>query len=166
MNKKTKMFFGNQHITSFVCDGNRITPFGQFKKIIKMGIFLAFVSTLIGGLGYGVFKSGEFSTEAKVIYAEKQVIKEVEVINAPVLERIAKCESGNMHYKNGQVVMRANTNNTVDIGRYQINTVWNAQATKLSLDLTKEADNKKMAEWIYTNIGTGPWSASSHCWNK
>lgn len=108
----------------------------------------------------------------EIIYeqVEKEVIKEVE-IEAPVLDRIAGCESqGNRnskgtHYdKNGQVLMRSNANRTVDLGKYQINTIWFAKATELGLDLTREDDNKKMAEWIYRNRGTGDWSASAKCW--
>jgi hypothetical protein len=59
-----------------------------------------------------------------------------------------------------------NTNKTVDIGRYQINTVWFAKATELGLDLTNEQDNYKMAVYIYTNFGTEPWVYSKKCWNK
>lgn len=109
---------------------------------------------------------------SKVVYeqVEIEVTKEVE-LEAPVLDRIAGCESqGNRNSKgthydtNGQVLMRSNTNRTVDLGKYQINTVWFKKATELGLDLTKEDDNKKMAEWIYANRGTGDWSASSKCW--
>jgi len=60
--------------------------------------------------------------------------------------------------------MRANTNGTVDIGEYQVNGFyWGKKASELGLDLTKEADNKKMAEWIYANKGTGDWY-SQKCW--
>jgi hypothetical protein len=62
--------------------------------------------------------------------------------------------------------MRANTNKTVDIGRYQINSVWNKKASELGLDLTIEADNEKMAYWIYENRGTGDWYSSEKCWKK
>ena len=85
----------------------------------------------------------------------------------PVLLRIAKCESGNTHFdKSGQVLTRANTNRTVDTGKYQINTVWHAKATALGLDITKESDNEKMAVYIFDNFGSQPWYASANCWNK
>ena len=123
----------------------------------------------------GVLASCATPTPETVIVKEtvqvpKEVIKEVK-IEAPVMDRIAGCESqGNRnskgtHYdKNGQVLMRSNTNRTVDLGKYQINTVWFAKATELGLDLTKEDDNKKMAEWKYANRGTDDWSASAKCW--
>jgi hypothetical protein len=123
---------------------------------------------VVGGLCW--FIGGKTSKEIVYKQVEKEVIKEVQ-IEAPVLDRIAGCESqGNRnskgtHFdKNGQVLMRSNTNRTVDLGKYQINTIWFAKATELGLDLTRENDNKKMAEWIYANRGTGDWSASAKCW--
>lgn len=92
--------------------------------------------------------------------------KEVEAM-APVLDRIKKCESGGKHYdKNGQVLMRANTNKTVDVGAFQINSVWFAKATELGFDLTDERDNESFAEWLYKNRGTEDWYSSKHCWQK
>ncbi len=106
------------------------------------------------------------ATHPKVVLADKEVIVEVKP-EAPVLKRIAVCESNNKHHdKNGQVLMRSNTNGTVDVGRYQINSVWFKKASELKLDVTKEGDNQKMAEWIYENRGTGDWYASKDCWSK
>jgi hypothetical protein len=98
---------------------------------------------------------------------EAQVIKEVKG-KTPVMDRIAKCESGNSHIdpKTGQVYMVANTNKTVDVGKYMINSVWHKKAKELGFDITKEVDNEKMAYWIYENMGTEAWVYSKHCWNK
>ncbi len=103
----------------------------------------------------------------KVIYTTAEVIKEVPA-KAPILDRIAKCESPSGHYdKTGQVVARGNKNSSVDIGKYQINNdVWGAQATKLGYNLFVEKDNEAMAHWIYENVGTGPWYLSAKCWSK
>ena len=85
----------------------------------------------------------------------------------PVLQRIAQCESTNSQVDNtGQVVMHANNNGTVDVGRYQINSIWFKQATELHYDLTKPADNLAFAQWLYANKGTGAWSSSSKCWSR
>jgi hypothetical protein len=62
--------------------------------------------------------------------------------------------------------MRSNTNKSVDIGKYQINSVWFKKATELGLDITKEEDNEAMAYWIYENRGTGDWYSSQSCWSK
>lgn len=101
----------------------------------------------------------------KVAHAEKEVYIKSEELS-PVMQRIAKCESGGQHYKNGQVIFNANTNGTVDIGYLQINSVWNKKATELGLDLTKEKDNKKFGQWLYENRGTEDWYSSKACWQK
>jgi hypothetical protein len=39
------------------------------------------------------------------------------------MERIAKCKSGGIHYKqDGTLVKNINNNGTIDLGRFQINT--------------------------------------------
>lgn len=96
---------------------------------------------------------------------------------SPVLDRIADCESGARKANgkaipgsaiqfrpDGQVVYHANKNGTIDLGKYGINTVWFKQAHALNLNLAKEEDNRKMAEWIYANRGTEDWYSSKTCW--
>lgn len=82
------------------------------------------------------------------------------------MQRIAECESGDIHYKaNGQVITNANKNGSVDLGRFQINEkIWGDKAGEMKLDLASEQDNKTMALWIYENYGTEDWKYSSNCW--
>lgn len=83
----------------------------------------------------------------------------------PVMQRIAECESDNKHYgQSGQVLMIGNTNNSVDVGRYQINTLWFNTANELGYDLTNESDNEAFALYLYENYGTEPWIWSKKCW--
>ncbi len=101
---------------------------------------------------------------------ERVVVKEVVVeraITYPVLERIAQCESGNKHFgESGQVLMMGNKNASVDVGRYQINSLWFKKANELGLDLTLEKDNEAFAIYLYKTYGTEPWIWSKKCWNK
>lgn len=142
---------------------------GRFSSIrYKFGKFMKrslLVMGAISAIGWSVM-AGSYLMPVRV-YAEREVVREVKG-HAPVMDRIAKCESNSNHIdsKTGQVVMNANANKTVDIGKYQINSVWFKKATELGLDITKESDNEKMAYWIYENRGTGDWYASSNCWNK
>ena len=128
-------------------------------RALRFAQKLLIVSLLVSGL-YTSYSFG--------FYMGPPTIKQVSDQEAvyPVLERIAKCESGGSQYdKNGQVLLHWNKNGTIDIGKYAVNeTYWGAQATKLGFDLTVEADNRKMAVWIYYNKGTGDWSASHACW--
>lgn len=97
----------------------------------------------------------------------------------PVMKRIAQCESRASHYctddaiahglckavQKGQVLQRANTNGTIDTGKYQLNaSYWGAELTNQGYDITKEKDNEDAALYIFYNYGTGAWSSSSKCW--
>ncbi len=143
------------------------TRFQVFKyKVARFFRRLVILSMILGAVA-GSYKVGNMTTKEVTVFADKEVIVEVEA-SSPVLERIAKCESGGTHYRKGQVIFNgANSNGSVDVGKYQINvSAWGAKATELGLDLTKEKDNEEMAKWIYKNKGTEPWYASRHCWNK
>ncbi len=74
--------------------------------------------------------------------------------------------SASQYGKSGQVLMTGNNDKTVDVGKYAINSVWYKKATELGYDLTTEKGNHDMAMWIYTNRGTGDWSASASCWKQ
>lgn len=163
----TKVYYGRDLIGRFTCDGKNYTRFQLFVLKVKRTVKLSFLTAgAFSALGWAVVLGGHISP-AQIVFAKQEVIKEVKG-KAPVMERIAKCESGNSHIdpKTGQVYMLANTNKTVDVGKYMINTVWHKKAKELGLDITKEVDNEKMAYYIYENIGTSPWSASSHCWSR
>lgn len=123
-----------------------------------------------------IFELGNLFGPKTVIYTKQEIIKEVP-IDAPILEKIADCESGKRlpngkavkgsasHWgASGQVLMTGNNNKSVDVGKYAINSVWFPKATELGLDITKEADNKTMAQWIYENRGTEDWYPSKSCW--
>ena len=128
-----------------------------FRNVLKVLIIGSLASVAIfGAIFYGK------SQVPTIIYAVQ------EKGTTPVLDRIAKCESGGSQYdKNGQVIVKANTNGSVDIGRYQINLrIWGAKAKELGLDLSKEKDNETFALWLYENKGTGDWAPSYKCWAK
>lgn len=136
-----------------------------FKRLLKIGYF--------GVAGFLIFQAGgAFNPSVHFVQAEKEAEE-----RAPVLSRIFDCESGTRdkhgravkgsatHYdKNGQVLMRANTNGTVDVGISQINSVNFPEATRLGLDVTKERDNIAFAEILYKTQGTEPWYSSKSCW--
>ncbi len=163
------MFFGNQYIGKFTCDGRRMTKWQRIiakaAHITKKTIIYALIANLASWGAIGIYQYGKSNAEPITVQA-KEII-EVPVLDSPVLARIAKCESGGSQTdKTGQVLLKVNTNGTVDIGKYQINSIWKATATKLGFDLTKEKDNESFAQWMYLNKGTGDWSASAKCWNK
>lgn len=164
--KYTKLFFGNQYVTKFHVSGKKHTLFQKIGNWIKHKVLLSAKICVVAWMVVGGVKVGQNYTPSHVVYADHEVIKEVES-DSPVMTRIAQCESSGNHMgKKGQITIKVNTNGTYDIGKYQINSIWNAQATKLGYDLTKEEDNKAFAMYLYKNQGTGPWSSSSKCWSR
>lgn len=177
---KTKIYVGRNYLGQFTCDGKNYTRWGLMKyRIVRttkrvMGVLGIFFLGVWGYYGLTQF------FPVQVVAVEKEVIVEVSR-KSPVMERIADCESGvrdkygnpikgsasHLDPKTGQVYTKANTNGTVDIGKYMINEYYNGKlATQMKLDLTKESDNEKMAYHLYEIRGTEPWSASKSCWNK
>lgn len=135
---------------------------------------LTLVLSILGGVTYAGFSAGQ-NLYPKTVFADP--VKTI----APVLMRIAQAESHNSHLctdalvrsklcpasEKGQVLVRANSNGTVDVGKYQINVFyWGAEASKHGLNLFNEKDNESFAIWLYENKGTEPWSASKKNWNK
>lgn len=97
----------------------------------------------------------------QIIYSAIEVAEKP----TPVLERIAKCESGGKHFENGQVLVRGNTNKSVDVGKFQINmSLWGKKATELGYNLMDEKGNEAFAKWLYANRGTEDWIWSKDCW--
>jgi hypothetical protein len=120
---------------------------------------------LVGALVSVIGWAYVFGTWTTMAQADSKVIYVQSTSTPAVMSRIAHCESNNSQVnKSGQVLINVNTNGTTDIGEYQINSVHNAEATKLGYDLTKKADNEAYALYLYENRGTGDWASSSKCW--
>lgn len=168
MEKPLKVFWNGKLLRKIY---PHATPFQVFKYKAKRVARKLVIGTIVISTVYGIYTLGSIMNPS-VIYNQIEVIKEVETIPL-IMKRIAGCESqGNAkltgkHFdKNGQVLMRSNKNKSVDLGKYQINTVWFAKATELGYDLTLEKDNEEMAMWIYRNKGTKDWYSSESCWKN
>ena len=160
--KYTKVFNGNQYITKFYV--GHLTKWQRFcrkfEKYAKRTIVIGGIITAIGWAYVGGIMT-------KMATADTKIITVVSTSTPSVMQRIAQCESGNSQYnKQGQLLIHVNSDGSYDVGKYEINSVHNAEATKLGYDLTKESDNKAYAMYLYQNRGTGDWSSSSKCWSK
>lgn len=133
----------------------------KLRKFVINLIFWSFIISIIGGCFYLYYQA-----HPAIIYTQAEIIKEVP-LKSNVMDRIAKCESPTGHYVNGQVSLNANTDHSVDIGKYQINNrAWSKKATEMGLNLMIEKDNEEMAQYIYANYGTQPWYSSAKCWQR
>lgn len=167
---KTKIYYGRDLIGRFNCDGRKYSKFQIFKfkafRFIKRTTLVVASINIIAWAIVGGYNYAKSSLIPVTVFADKIVEVPVE-IESPVMARIAKCESGNIQFKNGQVVINVNTNGTYDQGRYQINSIWNKKAGEMGYNLSVEKDNAAFAMYLYKNYGTEPWGASrANCWNK
>lgn len=155
--------------------------FGKFAASLKARIvyglnvlwFYTKVATAVAVLMVGAFAygTGLFTNEA---YAENvtTAMAQKEAM-APVLARIADCESGSgkkgtghQFNSDGTIVHHINSNGTTDVGMWEIN--MNADniaiMVKYNFNVLTEDGNHAMAAWLYENVGTDPWNSSKACW--
>lgn len=141
----------------------------QVGESLRRAVRWIVIKTMYGAAVFlvlaGVYLYGEAS--AKTISATNVIVQQQATGIAPVLHRIAVAGSGDQQFgKDGQVIVHVNSNNTYDIGRYQINSIWNETASKMGYNLMVEKDNEAFAKYLFENKGSGPWSSSSARWNK
>lgn len=171
--KKTKMFYGNQYLGSVKIDGR----LGEKKRGIKHQIFLATRMTQICLTIASVLVLGGWLVTAGILIAKSTIeptkVYAKEIIEVPikeippVLQRIAKCESPTGHYdENGKVVINKNTDGSLDIGKYQINSVHLAEIARMKLNVYDEKDNETFALHLMDARGTSDWYSSKGCWVK
>jgi hypothetical protein len=157
----TKVYYMGRHLNG---------RFSSFKSRVKAFIRKSLWALLFAALLFASFVMGAafYSTNTITVTHASAPYSE-----PAVLQRIADCESGNgsagsgkQFNKFGAVVLNANTNKTVDIGKFQINSIHEGEAQKLGFDLFTEEGNTGYARYLYENKGTGDWASSSNCWHK
>ena len=158
-----KVFMGNKRLKDIYPHATRweVVKYRVGRFFRKVFIVSGTLAVLIGAFYLGGFLNP--TTNIKAV----EVIKEVKRQDIPaVMQRITACEAPKGHYENGQVLLRANKNGSVDVGKYQINSIWFKKASELQLDLSDEKDNETFALWLYENRGTEDWVWSKPCWQK
>lgn len=161
--KKIKVFYGNTRLRD-------VYPYATKWQVFKYKVARLIRTVFMFTVGVSATVLMFYILQAS--HGQQVVVKEV-FVNAetidelpPVMKRIAQCESGNTHYKNGQVITNGNKNGSVDIGRFQINlAIWGKTATELGYDLAKDEGNTNFALYLYENYGSEPWIWSRTCWN-
>lgn len=155
---KTHRFWGNKYVSS---------TWVRVKNTIKKTLAISALFIVASWFVTAGIIIARYTVKPVTVYG-KEIVEVPVSRHSPVMDRIMHCESGGNHLdpKTGQVYMLANTNKTVDVGKYMLNSVWHKKAKELGFDITKEEDNEKMAYWIYENIGTSPWVYTMSCWAK
>lgn len=164
MNPKTKVFYNgnlihpNQHTNKWY---NRF-PRSTYKHF-KSSLFRIGGLSLLLAIAYTY---GQINIAEHIINAETITHTIMQPTDFPILEKIAKCESGYKQFKANGDVIRGKINPS-DIGKYQINEyINNDLARKLHFDIFTEQGNHDMAVYLFTHQGTEPWNSSKSCWSK
>ena len=86
--------------------------------------------------------------------------------DAPIMVKIAKCESTFRQFDKNGSIHRGKVNRA-DLGVMQINEYYHGDtALKLGIDLYSIEGNVEYARYLYEKEGTKPWLSSAKCWNK
>ncbi len=105
----------------------------------------------------------EISEQVKVNTTEEIIAQHF--AEAPILKRIAACESETRQFNTDGTVLRG-WMNPQDVGLMQINEKYHLDtATKLGLDIYTLEGNADYAMYLYKTQGVKPWIHSSHCWD-
>lgn len=143
-------------------------------KHLKLAIVVLLVGTSLTARTLG--KTYEQTTDARIYSiqaAEEVVVEEKTNQEAPKLPSLPKellracgCESNSsptnaprQFDSKGTPIQHANRDGTTDWGACQINSIHTEEARKLGLNFKySQADNYKMALWIYKHQGIGAWN--------
>ncbi len=164
-------------VREYTRNGHKGVEF-SFKVFVRKATIITLSAVIIASSYVCTYFAGSLNAPTRV---EAQTVTQVvpDTTIPPVLKRIEMAESHGNQYCNddaiarklckpaakGTVLMRANTNKSVDVGEYQLNNnAWGAKAVSLGYDITTPKGNEAMALWIYQNVGTGPWYSSSNNW--
>lgn len=86
--------------------------------------------------------------------------------DAPIMQKIAYCESRNRQFAKDGSSFRGVVNNK-DVGIFQVNEKYHlVDSKKMGIDIHTIEGNLEYARHLYKSQGTQPWSASSPCWGK
>ena len=168
----TKIFYGNQYITSFKCDGKKYSRLQSIKnqivRVTKNTLKILAIFLLATWISLGGFWYGKNNVKPQTIWAEsiKEVPIAIQFEDIPMLVRICKAESGNRQFNSSGDVLRGKVNPS-DLGYCQINEyIHNDTARKLGMDIFTEKGNKDYAIYLFLREGSTPWNSSKSIWNK
>jgi hypothetical protein len=104
---------------------------------------------------------------SSVVHADADVeaIVRATFADAPVMVRVAQCESGFRQFDSSGAVLHGGTNNQM-IGVFQLyDSVHRQAAAALGFNIDTILGNVSYARYLYDQEGTDPWMSSFPCWN-
>ncbi|MBC7981606.1 hypothetical protein H7X65_00850 [Candidatus Parcubacteria bacterium] len=86
--------------------------------------------------------------------------------DAPIMQKIAYCESRNRQYSKDGSTLRGVVNSR-DVGIFQVNEKYHlSDSKKMGIDIHTVDGNLEYARHLYESQGTQPWSSSRPCWGN
>jgi len=86
--------------------------------------------------------------------------------DAPIMRKIAYCESRNRQFDKDGSVIRGVVNSR-DVGIFQINEKYHlSDSKKMGLNIHTVEGNLEYAKYLYEKQGTRPWNSSKPCWGN
>lgn len=163
MARKSHVFYGNQHITTFIADGKKpvVSTYRKFKYVMSKGIKVAVICTFLSGATVGIFTAGKASTTATFVQAEdksgEMYQEKVEALKDAVMAKLSQCESAGHKESDGLIIM--DTNNKLSIGQYQwqVSSVQHYYKLMTGKDISKkdaiilalnETEARKLAKYV------------------
>lgn len=133
-------------------------------KVFLWAVFTTSLLVLIAGWVYKEEAIAPIIKEVEAEETKEEIIVEKTTPLPSLLEKIALCESGGVHFTKEGSVVRGLVNNQ-DIGKYQINLRYHGERAKeLGIDLFTEKGNEDYARLLFKEEGSTPWNASRSCW--
>jgi hypothetical protein len=140
--KKTKLFYGNQYIESFNCDGRKFTKFQIFKikmkKFLKKLLFWFIVILIAVGIGqyvrwaYPNYRTEIVSKEIKTDTLTPRIAE----LKAEILDSLRACESNGYTEDDGLIVYDSNKVASIGLFQFQKKTVIHYYKTLYGQDIT------------------------------
>lgn len=110
-----------------------------------------------------------YASTTEMVQTEEQRMKYLvgqEFEDAPVMVRIAECESGFRQFDDNGEVLRG-VKDPSDRGLFQINERYHlTESQGLGINIYTTDGNIAYARYLYDHRGTKPWNPSKGCWNS
>lgn len=150
--RKTHIFYGNQHVESFNCDGKKYTKWQLFKHntalLVKRIMIVMFTIGVLVGATYGGYQFGsvekvDFVSAKEVDVSDTRFNAKIDVLKMQLVEQLMSCESPGYKDSDGLITfdphrLDKTLKNAPSIGRLQfkVSTVQYYQKTLYNADLT------------------------------
>lgn len=129
--RKTKMFYGNQFIGAFKCDGRKYSRIGYqimlAKRMAQKSLIAASVLVIGGWLVTAGIFIARTTIEPNTVYAKDNTMyilnSKIDSLKDDVVAQLMSCESGGHKEEDGIIIFDSNNKASIGQAQFQVNTV-------------------------------------------